>query len=164
MTDGRDALDWLGLGGAGALPGTRPGRAAAPEVEALAAALVCLAPPAEPPTGLLAAIEAEIDAPAAAHSVLRADEGVWRPLLDKVWRKDLSPKGAAPSIYLLRCEPGAVLPPHDHDRDEHVFVVLEGDFVVDDVIVRAGDYQFAAADSDHAEHRSPEGCLVLVCA
>ena len=56
-----------------------------------------------------------------------------------------------------------MLPPHGHDRDEHVFV-LEGAFVVDDVIIRAGDYQFAAADSDHAEHRSPEGCLVLVCA
>ena len=56
-----------------------------------------------------------------------------------------------------------MLPPHGHGRDEHVFV-LEGAFLVDDVIVRAGDYQFAAADSDHAEHRSPEGCLVLVCA
>ena len=164
MTDGRDALDWLGLGGAGALPGTRPGRAAAPEVEALATALFRLAPPAEPPAGLLAAIEAEIDAPAAGHRVLRADEGAWSLWLDKVWRKDLAPgTGAGPSLYLLRCEPGAVLPPHGHDRDEHVFV-LEGAFIVDDVIVRAGDYQFAAADSDHAEHRSPEGCLVLVCA
>ena len=36
--------------------------------------------------------------------------------------------------------------------------MLEGAFPVDDVVVRAGDYQFAAADSDHAEHRSPEGC------
>jgi anti-sigma factor ChrR (cupin superfamily) len=164
MTGGRDVLDWLGLGGPGSLPGTRPDRAAAPEVEALATALFDLAPPVEPPAGLLAAIEAEIDAAPAGHRILRADEGGWTRWLDKIWRKDLaSEAGAGPSIYLLRCEPGAVLPPHGHDRDEHVFV-LEGAFVVDEVVVRAGDYQFAAADSAHAEHRSPEGCLVLVCA
>ena len=164
MTGGRTVMDWLGLDGAGSLPGTRPDRAAAPEVEALATALFRLAPPTEPPAGLFAAIEAEIDAPPAGNRVLRADEGSWRLWLDKVWRKDLTPEpGAGPSIYLLRCAPGAVLPAHGHDRDEHV-LVLEGAFVVDDVIVRAGDYQFAAADSDHAEHRSPEGCLVLVCA
>jgi hypothetical protein len=162
MTGGRDALDWLGLG-SGALPGTRPDRAVAPEVEALATALFRLAPPVEPPEGLFAAIEAELDAPAPGHRVVRADEGAWRPWLDKIWRKDLSTAPGGPIIYLLRCEPGAVLPQHGHDRDEHVFV-LEGSFVVDDVIVRAGDYQFAAADSDHAEHRSPEGCLALVCA
>jgi anti-sigma factor ChrR (cupin superfamily) len=155
---GRDALDWLGLGNG--MPGTRPDRAM-PEVEALATALLGLAPPAEPPPGLLAAIEAEIDAPAAGHRVMRADEGGWSLWLDKIWRKDLST--GSPSIYLLRCAPGAVLPSHGHERDEHVFV-LEGAFVVDDVVVRAGDYQFAAADSDHAEHRSPDGCLVLVCA
>jgi anti-sigma factor ChrR (cupin superfamily) len=160
---GPDALDWLGLGSAGALPGTRPGRAAPAEVETLAAALLRLAPPVEPPAGLLAAIEAEIDAPAAGHRVLRADEGAWSLWLDKVWRKDLASGSEGPSLYLLRCEPGAVLPPHGHDRDEHVFV-LEGAFLVDDVTVRAGDYQFAAAASDHAEHRSPGGCLVLVCA
>ena len=93
--------------------------------------------------------------------MVRAGEGGWSLWLDRIWRKDLST--GAPSIYLLRCEPGAVLPPHGHERDEHVFV-LEGAFVVDDVVVRAGDYQFAAAESDHAEHRSPDGCLVLVCA
>ena len=79
MSGGRDALDWLGLGGAGALPGTRPERGAAPEVEALATALFRLAPPAEPPAGLLAAIEAEIDAPDPGHRIVRADEGAGAP-------------------------------------------------------------------------------------
>lgn len=163
MSGGRDALDWLGLRDGGTLPGTRPERGTAPEVEAMAMALFRLASPADPPAGLFAAIEAEIDAPAAGHRIIRADEGGWRLWLDRIWRKDLSERGSARSIYLLRCEPGAVLPPHGHDHDEHVFV-LEGSFVVDGVVVRAGDYQFAAAASDHAEHRSPEGCLALVCA
>lgn len=164
MTDRDDALTWLGLDEAGSLRGTRPDRTAAPEAEALATAVLALAAPVAPPPGLLDKIDAAIDAPDAGHRVVRADEGAWRLWLDRIWRKDLTPAaGEGPSIYLLRCEPGAVLPAHDHDRPEHVFV-LEGFFLVDNVIVRAGDYQFAAPDSDHAEHRSPDGCLVLVCA
>ena len=74
------------------VPGTRPDRA--DQISAddeLLVGLAALAPLAEPPQGLLAAIDAEIDAlPSMPIETLRADEGKWIKLTDKIWQKILS--------------------------------------------------------------------------
>lgn len=159
-----DALDWLGLGEDRGLPGARPDLAEDFRGEAAAlAALAALAPPADPPGDLLAKIEAGIDGlPGRDTTTQRADEGEWVKRADKVWRKFLNrDKATGRAIYLLRCEPGAVIPPHPHPREEHVFV-LEGSFEIGGTQVRAGDYQYSKPGTLHDTIRSPAGCLVLI--
>lgn len=168
-----DALDWLGLGSGdngdsdatgGGLPGTRPDLADEfAGDEAALAALAALAPPADPPKDLLSKIEKQIDKlPKRKVTTTRSDEGEWIKRKDKIWQKVLNkdPKTGR-AIYLLRCEPGAVIPPHPHLREEHVFVI-EGSFTIGDVLVRAGDYQYSKAGTLHGTIRSETGCLVLI--
>lgn len=146
------------------VPGTRPDRAEpARTEEELTLGLASLAPGAEPPQGLFAAIEAEIDALPQAHiETLRADEGEWTKRYDKVWKKVLSvDKKSGRSIYLLRCEPDAVIPAHAHDHLEQAFVI-EGELRVGGSLLKAGDFQIARPGSIHPEIRTPTGCLILV--
>ena len=155
-------------------PGTRPDLADQErESDELLLALAELAPAVAPPKNLYAGIEAEIDALEAKEiQTVRADEGQWSNLADKVWKKALisdkiwkkilfEDAETGRNIYLLRCEPGAVIPIHKHARDEYVFVI-EGDYTVDGQVVRAGDFQFARAGSKHSEIRTANGCLVLI--
>jgi anti-sigma factor ChrR (cupin superfamily) len=156
------------------VPGTRPDLAdRAQRGDETLGTLASLVPAVEPPEGLFEAIEAEIDAlPSTPIETLRADEGewvkwadqAWKKMLfgDKIWKKILSADSATgKSVYLLRCEAGAIIPAHKHARDEHVFVI-EGEFVVDGAVVKAGDSQISRAGSIHPEIRSATGCLVLV--
>ena len=158
----------------GSLPGTRPDLETADEtVGDLMLALARLAPPADPPPGLFDAIEAEIEReePKAIRT-LRAGEGEWFKWADSPWKKALfgdkiwkkilfDDETSGRCAYLLRCEPGAIIPAHRHARDEHVFVI-EGEYVVGNTVVKAGDYQFSPAGSRHTRIHSPRGCLVLV--
>jgi quercetin dioxygenase-like cupin family protein len=161
--------------GAG-LPGTRPDLTGATgSADKLLSEISTLVPPVEPPAGLYAAVETEIDRRAKdPFETLRSYEGQWikwadnivkRTLYgDKIWKKVLfSDEQTGQSIYLLRCEPDAVIPAHKHDRDEHVFVI-EGEFVVGNTVVKAGDYQFSGKGSQHPEIRTSTGCLALIYA
>ncbi|MEO1491844.1 MAG: cupin domain-containing protein [Pseudomonadota bacterium] len=144
--------------GIGTLPGTRP------EDEADAAAVLAeLAPAVAPPDALFDAITAEIDAAEAGGSVTRrALEGTWVQLSPHLWKKILHEDSkTGQSIYYLRCAPGAVIPSHHHERDEHA-LVLEGWFEVDGQTVRAGDTHFSPAGTTHAPLSAPEGCLLLL--
>ena len=146
------------------LSGTRPDIAdEITNAEQLLAGLAHLATPVEPPEELLDSIETEIDALSLDGSrTMRADEGEWQIRSDKVWKKFLhNDPDSGSSIYLLRCEPGAIVLPHRHKRDEHVFV-LEGEFRTEETIVKAGDSQFSPAGSVHGIITSPTGCLALV--
>ena len=63
---------------------------------------------------------------------------------------------------LIRMAPGTVLRDHDHAA-EHVpeeCLVLEGELIVGDVVMRAGDYQRAAPGSHHVEQRTDTGALL----
>ncbi|UWQ55951.1 cupin domain-containing protein [Leisingera caerulea] len=146
------------------VPGTRPDlksdiAADAEMLSALGGAVV----PVIPPEGLFDKIEAKIDGLEADEvQTLRAEDGEWVRRTDKIWKKLLSenPKSGR-SIYLLRCEPGAVIPEHFHDHDEHA-LVIEGELWMGDLHVRAGDSQFSRAGSVHPQLSSPTGCLILV--
>jgi anti-sigma factor ChrR (cupin superfamily) len=146
------------------VPGTRPDLEVQFRAEdELLGSIAALSPPVDPPAGLLARIERKIDAlPRRWTSTLRAEEGKWVKRTSKIWQKYLhNDKATGRAIYLLRCAPGAMIPPHPHLRDEHIFVI-EGSFIVGGIAVNAGDSQFSKAGTLHRTTRSPAGCLVVV--
>ena len=157
-------------------PGTRPDLADEErEADELLLSLAMLVPEKAPSKDLFAGIEAQIDAEAAKEiQTVRADEAPWTNLADKFWKKAIigdkiwkkilfEDADSGRCVYLLRCEAGAVIPPHKHARDEYVFVI-EGEYTVDGNVIRAGDFQFGRAGSRHSEIRTANGCLVLISA
>jgi hypothetical protein len=64
---------------------------------------------------------------------------------------------------LLRLAPGARYPGHHHDGPEEC-LVLAGSLIVGGVRMRPGDYQRAAADSDHAEQWTDTGATLYLTA
>ena len=144
------------------IPGTRPDLESAEHLHTLADAVADVAPP----DGLFSRIEAELDAqkqmPVGISSIL-ASEGEWEKRPNGVWKKVLSTRPDGVSMYLLRCEPGAIIPAHHHKSAEQAFVI-EGAFSMGGLLFNSGDAQFAAANTDHPEIRSPDGCLLLIVA
>ncbi len=93
---------------------------------------------------------------------IRADEGEWIEIVPKIYKKvlHLNPSTGQES-YLLRAEPGAVAPAHDHDHDELCFV-LEGEIELNNISLKTGDYHFAPKGSLHGETRTQTGAVVLM--
>ena len=90
----------------------------------------------------------------------------WRPLSEpgvsgvfvKVLRFDKETR-RAPTI-LLKFDPGATYPAHNHPGGEEVFV-LEGDLKLGKDHLYTGDYLYTSPNGKHAA-RSEGGCIVLV--
>jgi quercetin dioxygenase-like cupin family protein len=90
----------------------------------------------------------------------------WQPLNEpdvtgvfvKVLRFDQA-TGRAPTL-LLRFEPGATYPAHNHPGGEEVFV-LEGDIRFGKEHLRKGDYLYTPPNHRHAV-ASEAGCVILV--
>lgn len=91
---------------------------------------------------------------------VRRTEGEWQnigPRLEKkVLRLDHS---NGTEEFLLRVGPGAVTPPHSHDHDE-LCMVMEGEVVINDIHLTAGDYHFAPKGSKHTVGRTKNGALM----
>ena len=147
-----------------AIPGTVPPDPAASAADrALAHLALLAAPDLAPPDDMLARIEAQLDAEAPGDiRTFRAEDGRWAKVMPGIWMKTLTkrPDGKGRMI-LLRCEPGAVIPAHRHEEPEHVFV-LEGSYVMGDIVVSAGDSQFSPGGTTHPDLTSHEGCLLLL--
>jgi quercetin dioxygenase-like cupin family protein len=94
------------------------------------------------------------------HSTVRANEGEWRSFMPKVHIKVLMREGDTMS-YLLRLEPGAMIPPHDYPQTEEC-VVLEGEVRIGEQTVHPGDYHVARAGHDHQLLRSESGALLFL--
>ena len=91
---------------------------------------------------------------------IRAAEGEWRSVMPKVSMKVLLREGSS-LTYLLRLEPGARIPPHDHPQTEEC-IVLEGEARIGDLVVQAGDYQAAPAGRPHGLLASDRGALLFL--
>ena len=119
-----------------------------------------------PPPGLFAAIEARIerqhDALAGTFTRL-AEARRWRTIGPGLSVSVLSSNEAGRQTMLLRCDPGAVYPSHDHDGDEELFLI-EGDIVMGELELKAGDYHFAPRGRPHPSAHTRTGCLLLVIA
>jgi quercetin dioxygenase-like cupin family protein len=88
-----------------------------------------------------------------------ADAG-WPAFADKIRRRVLfSHDGHATMLYQV--DAGAMVPLHGHDHDEGCLMV-EGDLFLDDVLLRAGDYQLAPVGTHHHTTATDTGCLLYV--
>jgi quercetin dioxygenase-like cupin family protein len=100
------------------------------------------------------------------NQLVRAHDLEWQPLAEpgisgvlvKVLRFDQE-QGRAPTI-LLKFEPGARYPAHNHAGGEEIFV-LEGEVQLGKDLLRAGDYLYTAPNRKHAVY-SERGCVVFV--
>lgn len=97
----------------------------------------------------------------ASHLTIRSDEGEWQPFLDGVAIKVLREQAGVLS-YLLRLEPGAVLPPHRHPQDEEC-VVLEGRLRVgSQTEIGPGAYHLAQGGALHASISTDTGATIFL--
>jgi anti-sigma factor ChrR (cupin superfamily) len=93
----------------------------------------------------------------------RAADAVWREMLPglecRVLRRDEAKRR---QTMLVRMRPGAIYPQHGHDdQDEEIFI-LEGDLVIGELVLGAGDFHMALAERVHPEHKSRKGCVALI--
>ena len=138
---------------------------------AVAAALAGALAPIAPAPGRAEAIlartlervraDAAQPAPAPTFITLRAGTEGWVELLPKVHAKRLYTDGKAES-YLVRMEPGARAPAHDHPDYEEC-LVLEGSVrYVGAETLNVGDFQVAERGAHHSELVSESGALVFL--
>ena len=115
------------------------------------------------PAALREAVLARVAADAATMLTVRGADGDWTELLPGIRRKLLfSDPESGTEAFLLRAEPGARLPPHGHDHDEHC-LVLEGDVGYGETIrLGSGDYHLARRGSEHAAAHTETGALVYI--
>ena len=137
-------------------------------------ALLLQVKPVAPKKGRSAALKQRIvarisapgaPAPAAARkpaiiTIPASDEG-WFEAIPKIHIKQVYTDGTAES-YLVRLEPGARAPAHDHPGDEEC-VVLEGSVrYIGGSTLNAGDYEAVLAGARHSELVSDTGALVYL--
>lgn len=93
---------------------------------------------------------------------LRANEGTWRNLAPGVEMKVLREEPASNSMtYLVRMQPGARAPVHEHRQAEEC-LVLEGEVHLGDHVIRSGDWHVALPGSTHDDFWSKTGCMLLI--
>ena len=123
--------------------------------EELYAQLALAAPAATPPPSLRDRFLSGL--PRQGYDVVRANQGSWKPFAAPgVWRRNLSD-----GSFLLKLDPGAVLPAHPHDHHEHCFV-LEGDIFDDEHALGPGDYEIRYAGTAHTPISSRAGAIVFI--
>lgn len=89
------------------------------------------------------------------------DPSQWAPLREGVAiRRLFRHPDTGYEVAMLRYEPGASVPRHLHQDDEHVYV-LSGSQQDERGVYPAGSYVFNAAGSRHDVY-SEDGCLVLI--
>lgn len=95
--------------------------------------------------------------------IRRSQEGAWEETgVDGVRVKRLLIDEARNQFTaLVRMAPGSSYPRHVHNSAEEC-LVLEGDIRMGDHVLRAGDYQYAPADSLHGVQSTEGGCLLLI--
>lgn len=100
---------------------------------------------------------------ALAGSVLRRiGEERWLPTgLPGVWSRVLYKSKRENRVSMLvKCEPGAYIPHHEHAGIEEL-IVLEGDLIVGGNKLLAGDYIRTEPGQDHGDAHSEGGCVCL---
>ena len=93
---------------------------------------------------------------------IRQNQGNWIQIAPKVEKKQLYvdlDRGI--ENYLLRFQPGAEVPAHDHQEDE-ICLVLEGSVSFSDVHLNAGDHHVARKGSRHGHVISKTGALLYL--
>jgi anti-sigma factor ChrR (cupin superfamily) len=143
---------------------TDPARHEREGLERRLASLADLLEPVAPSNDLFARIAAKVDlgTPLAGIHVARSADGVWKPFaagitVKTLWRSLQSGRSA----FILRMQPGAIMPMHDHHGDEET-LVLEGDMQINGVEFGPGDFQVAFAGTKHPVITTRGGCLCYI--
>ncbi|MEA3278747.1 MAG: cupin domain-containing protein [Pseudomonadota bacterium] len=111
---------------------------------------------------LMERIDSEEEAEQAGFVTIRSFDGPWIQIAPKIKKKVLRADPAqGTETYLLRVDPGAEAPPHEHEHDE-ICLMLEGEVTFGAIHLRAGDYHLAPKGSRHETARSDTGALVLI--
>lgn len=95
--------------------------------------------------------------------IRQAASSAWRPTsVDGVTVRELAvdPDGASVTM-LIRMERGASYPAHEHGGPEECYV-LQGDLVIGDLTMHAGDFQRMEAGTRHPVQRTETGCLLFL--
>jgi hypothetical protein len=90
------------------------------------------------------------------RTLVELGEGDWQPVEPGIDSKSLWNDRTT----LLRCAPGAIMPGHSHDDDEHL-LVLAGDLIIGNRSFMAGDYIRSRRGFDRFIHTTRNGCLLL---
>lgn len=99
----------------------------------------------------------EAGAPAAAVTQ-HAAAAVWEDYAPGIRRRVMwQQQGQAAMLY--HALPGAAVPHHGHGHDEEC-LMLAGDFFLDDVLLRALDYQLAPAHTEHRLAHTDTGVVI----
>ncbi|MCG3126651.1 MAG: hypothetical protein CHACPFDD_01502 [Phycisphaerae bacterium] len=95
--------------------------------------------------------------------IRRAAEAAWEPVgIEGIAiRRLFVDRQRDQMTMLVRMAPGTAYPRHVHHGPEEC-LVLEGDLRVGDTVLRAGDYQRAAPDSQHGVQSTEGGCLLMI--
>ena len=135
---------------------------AAIEPDVLAHLLEAIAPET-PPKDLRDKVLGRMRAAAAmAAHTLRAGEGTWKLVIPGVEVKTLLYDAHARMVsFLLRAQPDATLPTHGHRAYEEC-LVLEGEFMMGDHTLRAGDFVTGHPGEDHPLASTRTGVLVYL--
>jgi anti-sigma factor ChrR (cupin superfamily) len=132
---------------------------------ALGQALAPITPEGKRADALRARVLAHTQQPQGdAHGLVtvQAAEGQWRWFAPGITIKELYVDEAAHTrSFLLKLDPGARLPPHEHRTDEEC-IVLEGELSLGDLTVGAGGYHLAPAGVPHAEITTRTGALIFL--
>lgn len=120
--------------------------------------------PQTPPAGLRARVVQRVQASEAARhypATVRADGG-WKQLSPGIEVKVLCVDVQAHTkSFLLRAQAGTRVPAHGHRCFEEC-LVLEGDFRMGDLTLRAGDFHCVPAGALHPEAHTEGGVLVYL--
>jgi len=130
---------------------------------AVLAALLDAVAPESPPTSLRTTVleRARALATMQAHTV-RGTAGEWKTVVPGIEVKTLLYDAAGGAVsFLLRAQPGASLPAHGHRAYEEC-LVLEGEFTMGDLTLRAGDFQAGQPGEPHPVATTRTGVLVYL--
>ncbi|RBL91377.1 cupin domain-containing protein [Chitinophaga flava] len=101
------------------------------------------------------------------HYITKSNHTEWQPLIEKgihykgIFVKSLRYDEAAgrSKTILLRFEPGAHYPYHNHPAGEEIFV-LQGEAIVEQTTLHTGDYLYTPPGFKHSV-TSQTGCTLL---
>jgi anti-sigma factor ChrR (cupin superfamily) len=118
---------------------------------ALEAALLEAAAPIAPPTPLRARVLDRVRA-----------EAIWKQVEPGLEVRTLFYDGRAGLVsFLLRAQPGAIMPGHTHHAVEEC-LVLEGEFILGERSLRAGDFELGQIGEQHPDATTRTGVLVYL--
>ena len=108
-----------------------------------------------------AMLDSEAKVPDAAVTI-RSSSDDWQVVMEGVEKRTLhrdEEKGE--ESYLLRVAPNTRFPAHGHDKLEEC-LVMEGEFVIGDLHLSAGDYHVVPAGFEHVEAHTEIGTVVYI--